>query len=277
MLSRFKSFFNNFKEYIILTILLLISLSVISLNRSPAVTGIKRISIALFGAGFSLTENVSDWFRNDDELQNLREMNGSLMLQLALREGFKTENRELKNLLGFRDSSNIPLIPATVISRMVSGPGGTIIINAGLEEGIEKGMPVLNEKGLLGIVSETTRHYSAVSTLTNPGLRVAVKNQRSLVNGILEWNGTRPILKDIPVNYDLQPGDSLVTSEFSTIVPHEIPVGIVQNADTRISGLLSNYNVALLANPEKVKHLFVYKVIRSIEIDSLEMNLLRDN
>ncbi len=139
MLSRFKSFFNNFKEYIILTILLLISLSVISLNRSPAVTGIKRISIALFGAGFSLTENVSDWFRNDDELQNLREMNGSLMLQLALREGFRTENKELKNLLGFRDSSNIPLIPATVISRMVSGPGGTIIINAGLEEGIEKG------------------------------------------------------------------------------------------------------------------------------------------
>ncbi len=136
---------------------------------------------------------------------------------------------------------------------------------------------MLNEKGLLGIVSETTRHYSSVSTLTNPDIRVAVKNQRSLVNGILEWNGARPILKDIPVNYDLLPGDSLVTSEFSTIVPHEIPVGIVQNADTRISGLLSNYNVALLANPEKVKHLFVYKVIRSIEIDSLEMNLLREN
>ncbi len=50
-------------------------------------------------------------------------------------------------------------------------------------------MPVITDKGLVGIVFESTDNYSSVRTYENSLFKVAVKNQRSNVDGVLNWDG----------------------------------------------------------------------------------------
>jgi cell shape-determining protein MreC len=70
-------------------------------------------------------------------------------------------------------------------------------------------------------------------------------------------------------------GDRIETSSFSTILPPSIPVGVIEEKDTEVSGLLSNIYVKPFSDIKSVENLFIVKVIENDQIDSLEMNLLK--
>ena len=114
-----------------------------------------------------------------------------------------------------------------------------------------------------------------LSSLENSNLKLAVRDQRSNVNGILTWDGVQLVLQNIPTTDDVKAGDRIVTSAFSTIVPPQIPVGIVLKKETTISGLLSNVVVEPYVNLKALRNVFVMKLIQSKQLDSLELNLLK--
>jgi rod shape-determining protein MreC len=70
-------------------------------------------------------------------------------------------------------------------------------------------------------------------------------------------------------------GDRIETSEFSTIFPPSIPIGIIEEKETEVSGLLSNIYVKPYADIRTVEHLFVLQVEESEQVDSLKMSLMQ--
>jgi rod shape-determining protein MreC len=263
----------RFKEYIVLIFLLVISLILLSLSNKPPVKKVKTFAFSGFTVLTSAFSKIISPFENSIENSRLREVNARLMLEVnKLREeGF--QNKELRKMLALKDSSLFPLIAAKVIAKHASTSQGNLVINAGSDEKIKYGMPVINDLGLVGIVISTTKDFSIVRTLQNSEQKLAVTDQRSRFNGVLEWNGANLVIKNIPKSYDMEVGDRIVTSDFSTKFPPSIPVGIISGGTTDKTGLLNNIVIRPFVDFVRTENVFVIGFVPSKQINNLELNL----
>ena len=80
-------------------------------------------------------------------------------------------------------------------------------------------------------------------------------------------------MKNLPSTVDVRIGDRIVTSDFSTILPPAIPVGVVSNITTVYSGALINVTVEPFADVNYVEDIFVLRIVLSKQIDEFELNL----
>lgn len=272
MKLKLKKIISGFKEYFVLSILLLFSLILIPQNNHPSVKKIKSYGFASVAVINSIFSNAASLFRDDTELAKQKKLNAELMLQLNMLREYALENESLKNLLNFHDTTSYSLIPSKIISKLVSSTKGNMIINRGISDSVEVGMPVINEKGLLGIIVNLSNNFSQVRTINNSNLKIIGKIQRLNTDGILSWDGRKLVMKNLPSTIDVRIGDRIVTSNFSTILPPAIPVGIVSNVTAVYSGALLNVAVQPFADISSVKDVFVLKLVLSKQIDEFELN-----
>ncbi len=269
-----RKLFSKSKEYLLLIILLIISLAILPLNNNTEIKKIKTFAFATFAIFGNLFESASSLFSSEDKLSKLRNENARLMLEVNSLREYALENRELKSLLNYQLSSKYELISSTIVSKNISNTQGAYIINAGLEDSIRKSMTVMNENGLIGIVTEVSNNFSLVQTLTNSSLKISATIPRRNVNGIIRWDGNNLIMQNIPTTAVINKGDRVVTSVLSTIFPPSIPIGLVVKKESNISGLLSNVTIKPFVDVYSVKNVFVLARVESTQIDSLELNLL---
>lgn len=272
-----RKFFSANRDYVVLIILLLISLSCLPLNKNKSVKKIQLYSFAVYSVFSDLIFNIQDFFRDESELIEQKKINAKLILEVNKLRREAIENIELKRRLKLQDSLSNNVVPARVLSKLISNTQGNFIINVGSDDGIQRGMPVITEKGLVGIINSTNKDFSIVKTLFNSQLKIAVASQRSNYQAILGWNGERLIIKDVPSTIDFQLGDILVTSDLSTIFPHNIPVAIVVKKDVSYSKVLINIIAEPIENINSCSFVFVSKVIPNKEIDSIKLNLMHDD
>ena len=263
----------RFKEYIVLIFLLVISLILLSLSNKPPVKKVKTFAFSGFTFLTSAFSKIISPFENSIENSRLREVNARLMLEVNKLRQDGVQNQELKKMLGLKDSSSFPLIAAQVIAKYVSTSQGNLVINVGNNEKVKYGMPVINDRGLVGIIVNNTQDFSVVRTLQNSEQKLAVMDQRSRYNGVLEWNGANLIIKNIPKSYDMEVGDKIVTSNFSTKFPPSIPVGIISGGTTDKTGLLNNIIVKPFVDFARIENVFVIGFIPSTIKNNLELNL----
>ncbi len=262
------SVWENFKEYILLVFLLIISLITISLNRNPAVIKVRSLAFGSFAAFTSVVSDVINFTGIKSENAKLRRMNAELMLQVSKLRQDGIENDELKSLLALKDTTKYPLIAATVVSKTL----GTLTLNAGAKEGVRPGMPVINDQGMAGIVYSTSEDFSIVRTLTNMDLKLTVKDERSRIDGIMKWNGSNLVIVNVPKTYDVEPGDRIITSEISSIVPVPLPVGVVLGLSKIETGIFNEVRVKPFVDFIRTEHVFVLGMIEKREKDGFELN-----
>jgi len=272
MVRFFLRIWENFKEYIILVILLITSLFTISFNKSPAVRNVRATAFGSFAVVTSLVSDLTSIAKIKSENRRLREINAELMMQVNRLREFGIQNAELKNLLVLKDSSNYPLIPASVVSKSISASQSTITLNAGKNEGVRPGMPVINDLGLIGIVFNTSDDFSIVRTLKNIDVKIAVKDERTRIDGIMKWNGDELVIINVPKTYDVQPGDRIITSEISSIIPVPLPVGIATGITKVSTGIFNEVRVRPFVDFNRVEHVFILKLVESVEKNNLELN-----
>ena len=266
---------SDYKEYILLIFLSVISLTILAQNEKPAAKHLKTFALGNFAVINEITNSIVSIFKSDESRDDLRNENAHLMLELNRLRKYRAENEELRSMIAFKDTSNYPLIPAKIISKLVTKSQGNFIVNRGSNNEIRKGMPVINAKGLVGLIMDVTENYSVVQNLYNSNLSIAVTLQRTNVNGILNYDGKNLIIKDIPTTYDVQIGDIIETSDFSSIFPPSIPIGIVSKKESNVLGLLHNLKVEPFVNISAANNLFILKIIPSKQINKLEMNLIK--
>ncbi len=267
----------DYKEYILLIILSVISLTLLSKSEKPQAKHLKTFALGNFALLSEITNSLTSIFKKDISFDELKQENAQLMLEVNRMRKLRTENDELRAMIAFRDTSKYPLIPAKVISKLVTKTQGNFIINRGSSDEIKKGMPVLSEKGLIGLIMDVAENYSVVRTLNNSNLNIAVTLQRTNVDGILSYDGKNLVIKDIPSTYDVQVGDRVETSEFSSLFPPAIPIGTVVKKESNVLGLLHIITITPFADIPAENDLFVLKVLPSKQINDLEMNLLKQN
>lgn len=275
MIKIFQRLGYQFKEYVLLVVLVIVSLISISLSEKPQAKKLKAFAIANFAVLSEVTESVASIFSSDVSVEELKLENAKISLQLSKLKKVAVENEELREMINMRDTSKYPLIPVRIVSKLITKIQGNFIVNRGSGSGLVKGMPVINHQGLVGLIMDVTEDYSVVRTLQNSGLNIAVTLQRSNVDGILSFDGRDLVIKNIPTTYDVKIGDRIETSDFSSLFPPSVPVGTVLKKETNELGLLHSLTVKPFADIEATNNLFVIGIVPSKQINQLEMNLLK--
>ncbi len=178
------------------------------------------------------------YHRNMIQAEKLKNEVEILRRQLfGLRE-ISQENSRLKNLLSFKQKSSLRLIPARVIARSLDSWSSSAIIDKGNYNGIRRGMVVINPKGLVGSVVESSDNTSKILLINDPNLGISSIVQRSRQEGLVSGTlGTNLIMRYLPEDAQISVGDIIVTSELSQIYPKGLLIGKVVNIGKEFSGL----------------------------------------
>ena len=170
------------------------------------------------------------------------------------------DNIRLRKVLVLQNVVDKNKINSSVISRNMGSWWRQIILNKGSNDGINYGDAVIGPGGLIGIIKDISKFTSSVQLLTSPDSKVGVWNQRTNLSGLLIGVGTNtPKLIFYSKNVDVQIGDNILSSPASTLLPPNIPVGIVQSVDNK-SGSSTTASVQLIANPEAIDWVQIIKI-----------------
>jgi len=174
----------------------------------------------------------------------------------------ENDNSRLREILYLQESSNEDNMSAAVISRKTGGWWRQIILNKGIKDGVEVGSAVIGPGGLLGRVKNTSLFTSSAILLTSPESKVGVWVDRIQINGLLVGTGTdTPILKLYSKDADIKVGDFVSSSPASTLLPPNIPIGIVQSVDDSFKAR-KTAKILLLAKPHVIDWVQILKLER---------------
>ncbi|MFM7170175.1 MAG: rod shape-determining protein MreC [Cyanobium sp.] len=151
-------------------------------------------------------------------------------------EALTQDNTRLRQMLALQQSrdgqAEGQTVSAPVISRQTGGWWQQLVIGKGAVAGVRAGQPVLAPGGLIGLVASVTPATATVTLLTDPSSRVGVWLSRTKHHGLLTGVGTaRPVVRFLDKDPEARPGDLVVTSPASTLVPPSLPVGVIQSVD----------------------------------------------
>ena len=263
---------NNFKEYLVLILLVILSLSLLTQNNNPQVQKVRAVAFGSFASVSSIFYDVFNITQLKNENAVLRETNAELMIQVSMLREQGILNRELKSMLGLKDTTVLPLYPASIVSKSLSVTQNTITINAGQSAGIKPGMPVISYRGLVGIIQTCSESFSIARTLKNVDLKLTVKNEKNRLNGILKWDGEKLMIVDVPRTYDFNIGDRIITSEVSSIIPVPIPIGLVSKIEDDKTGLMNLIQITPFEEVLSVENVFILKMVENMQKNNLELN-----
>jgi len=187
----------------------------------------------------------------------LKSLNQESLINLSL---LKKDNIRLREILSLQESSNNDNISATVISRKTGGWWRQIILNKGSKDGVEIGSAVTGPGGLLGRVNNTSLFTSSVTLITSPESKLGVWVDRIKTNGLLVGLGDDyPSLILYSKDADIKVGDFVSSSPASTILPPNIPIGIVQSIDEPLKSK-KTVKISLLAKPQVIDWVQILKL-----------------
>jgi rod shape-determining protein MreC len=184
-------------------------------------------------------------------------INQEYLIKLNL---LRKDNTRLRQILSLQESSNDEYISAAVISRKTGSWWRQIILNKGSKDGVEIGDIVIGPGGLLGRVKNTSLFTSSVTLITSPESKLGVWVDRIQINGLLVGLGDDyPSLILYSKDTDIKVGDFVSSSPASTLLPPNIPIGIVQSIDETLQSK-KTAKISLLAKPHVIDWVQILKV-----------------
>ena len=172
----------------------------------------------------------------------------------------ENDNRRLRQILSLQNLSDINVITSAVISRNNGNWWKQIILNKGAQDGVKIGDAVVGPGGLLGIIDNTSYFTSNVKLLTDPDSKVGVWTKRSNKHGLMVGVGNeKPQIIYYSKEVDIKVGDLVLSSPASTLLPPNIPIGIVENID-QSSKPVATATVQLTADPNAIDWVQVLKL-----------------
>ena len=220
----------------------------------------------------SLVNSINQSKQSFNEYFELKKINESLISENNFLKNKYSQNIEIDS---FVPINNYLFKSAKVISNSIKYSKNFITINKGAEDGIEIDDGVVSNKGVIGVVNNTSEKFSTLISILNTDLIINAKIKRTNHFGSLNWDANDPhllTLYDIPKNAKIKINDTIETGGMSSIFPEDIPLGIIENF---ILPTASNYyeiSIRLFEDIGSIQNVYVVKNKFRNEINELEKN-----
>ena len=227
---------------IIITVVILIIVVVISniqINNVSFIEKTASIFVMPIQNGLTYVKNWifgnNSFFTNidglKDENEELKKKNSELEKSLRELEIIKSENNTLKEYVNLKEKYNsYETVPAYVINKDISNYNDTLIINVGLEDGVDVNMPVIADQGLVGhvisVTDKTAKVQTIVDTASTISCTITTTRDNMIARGTLDKESTLKATY-IPTSATVLQGDTVETSGLGGIYPKGILIGTI--------------------------------------------------
>ncbi|MBE7020780.1 MAG: rod shape-determining protein MreC [Ruminococcaceae bacterium] len=240
------------KKYMIVLGILILSIVVVyfsaldrenTLAYDNAVGYIVEPVAKLFNSVAVGTSDFFTYFKDKKDLVNENQKLDNKLMELehnnSKLKSLEIENERLRSLLKFKEQNpEHKLSACTVISKDTSNYYSTFLLDKGTNDGIEKNMPVVGAKGVIGYVVEAGAGFSKVQTVIEGGSSVGCVVTRTGNTAVCE--GNTALLKDglmtmiyVSKEMNLVEGDIVETSGLGEIYPAGLVIGRVKEIKTQ--------------------------------------------
>jgi rod shape-determining protein MreC len=260
-----------FKNSNRLLFLLLLGISLVLTIQSHSFHRSKIISSANF-----LTGGVYEKINSANEYLNLKTQNDALALEnAALKSQLfnrkdTTAVQKLDSLKGVKAKD---IIVSKVIHNSYNVHENYLTLNSGELQGIKSDMGVINSLGIVGIIDNTSPHYSTVISILNKKSQINAKIKKSNHFGSLIWNGKSTgfvQLIDVPRLAAIRKGDTIVTGGQSVIFPENINIGTISKIYTDNQTNYYTLDIKLFNDMTNLGHVYIIKSKDREELINLE-------
>jgi rod shape-determining protein MreC len=221
---------------------------------------------------------VVDFLTVPRDVASLRQRNGELEAEVArlqtqvldLQQQV-TETNILSALVDFaRANPEYSYKAAAVIGRDPSPFLHYVIINAGSNEGILPGMPVVTDKGLVGRVDAVIAEAARLQLVTDAASAINVHTQASNAEAMLVGSTTGDLSMDmIPQDANIQVGDVVLTSGLGGNYPANILVGQVISIRKLQSELFQQAAIQANVDYNQLQFVLVITNFKPVDIEPL--------
>lgn len=241
---------------------------------------------AVTGKVYEWTSSVEQYFALEQLNSELTKRNAQLESELTLmREKLKSEGvaDEVLEQVPAEVRNRMQLIPARVVSNSIIKRDNFITIDRGALDGIKPDMGVISGTGVVGIVYQTSPHYSVVIPILSSHSNISCSVEGRDYFGYLHWEqggARKAYLDNVPRHAKFRLYDKVVTSGYSSVFPRGILVGKIMHVYNSSDGLSYRMHVHLSTNFESLRDVCVINdatarerldVMRAAE-DSIKLN-----
>ncbi|HEY1407268.1 MAG TPA: rod shape-determining protein MreC [Spirochaetota bacterium] len=283
-------FIIRFKSVVALfcfTIFCIISLALKSSTFSLSVTGVGSMVMMPFQKGYHAVEQgVHLFWAGFTELSDVRHDLVQTRNKLQRLEGaademsqIKSENIQLRALLGMKPKVGFESIPAIIISKDPDNWFRTILVNRGSDDGVKVDMPVIayngDIKAVVGKVVGVRGSVSRILPIISSDMKVGVMMQESRYPGLMTGYSANAALCKIDYisrSAQVKAGDMVITSGQGGIFPQGLLVGNVVKVITHKSSSFQQVIVKPIIDYDQLDQAFIIKA----ETDAAIKEFLKD-
>jgi len=153
-------------------------------------------------------------------------------------EEVELANQRLRQLLNFKQTAQLTVLPAEVISRDPSAWFKTMIIDKGRADGLRKGLPVVLPQGVAGQVVEVAERYAKIMLIIDRNSAVDALIQSNRARGVIKgFSADHCILEYVLRKHEVKVGDIVISSGLDGVYPKGLRIGEVEavsNSETDI-------------------------------------------
>ncbi len=219
--------------------------------------------------------------RHDNEIlanENIR-LRNQLKIGLVKNEPFRDTSyfdSVSKELSNYRVMYSY--IKAKVIRNTTNSSNNFFTIDQGKNQGIYPGMAVINPEGIVGVIVGCSQNFSRGMSVLNSkfGLTPLIP-EMNLRQGVINWKGANARIVDLDeINRTekIKQGMIVVTSNFSSIFPANIPIGKIEKVESPLNSQYHKISLKLATNFNKLNTVYCIKNNFNNEIDSLNSGTL---
>ncbi|MGM0545900.1 MAG: rod shape-determining protein MreC [Bacteroidota bacterium] len=261
------------KDHIITALILVIAIALMIGRYQGGMNNLRKASITIFSYLEEPLSNVRIYRQALKTNTYLRKQNVLLLDELSRLRAAEQRNEELQKLLQFSRESDLSLYPVQIVGKELSQVTNSLTVDAGSEEGITNGMPMVSSEGLVGKVILTADGYSQVMPYFNTLFRASAKLQKSNAYGIVSWDGESIYelqLNYIPQTVRVDTGEVVVTSGYSNQFPPDIPIGKVTRSEPQEGKETQRVYIEPFVNLFEIAEGFVVKFEPDTTIQQLQ-------
>ena len=271
------AFFRRFRIFLLFVLLQVFALSTyftyLSFPRSQYLTSASIVSSSILEVKNSFTRywNLGE---NNKALQaeNIR-------LRNKVKESFMRLERPLVKIEDTLFRQQYDYIPSLVINSSTNKRNNFFTLNVGKLQGIERGMGVFSDRGVVGVIHTTSKHYSVVKSVLKEHINIDVIIENTGAFGLLKWDGRDSkfgTITGISNDMILEKGTRVVTRGGSTIFPKGLLVGFVEKYKQIEGKPLWDVTIRFSEDYRSIQNVYVIKNLLKGEQDKLESSIPED-
>lgn len=271
------AFFQKFRIFLFFAFLQGIALSLyfsyLQFPRSQYLTSANNIS----GTVYKIENDVTKHFNlsyNNSKLQ--RE---NIRLREKLPESFMKLENGLFKIDDTTYKQQYAYTPAEVINSTVTKANNYFTINIGSAQGVKRKQGVFSDKGVVGVVHFTSKHYSIVKSVLTTNINVDVLIVNKGLFGLLKWDGKDArygSITGISNDIRIKKWTKVVTRGGSGIFPKGIPVGKIVSLSSVEGKPVWDVKIRFSEDYRSLQRVYVVKNLLLNEQQALEARIPLD-